>query len=68
MISQKEKTAVDALSYEQLLTIVRFAPVGDVRFQGELGKYTLDRMSELREKVGPAEHTATSKRIGWDKP
>ena len=68
MLSQEEKNRINSLSYETLFRLVRFAPVGDARFQGELGEYTFGRFNKMREIVGPAEHTATSKRIEWERP
>tara|TARA_Y100001973_G_C5188828_1_gene329587 strand:+ start:1846 stop:2043 length:198 start_codon:yes stop_codon:yes gene_type:complete len=62
----KEKEYIDSLSYEQLLSAVRFAPIGDPLFQGEKGEYWLKRMNQLRSKPdGEEMHVNASKSIGW---
>jgi hypothetical protein len=62
-LTPENKTYIDSLSYESLLSHNRFAPVGDKWFQGETGDYWLKRMRELRDTV---DHVAISKKIGWD--
>lgn len=57
------KARIDAMSYEQLLSQWRFAPIGDPWFQGETAAYHEKRMRELREQG--ADHVGASKRIGW---
>jgi hypothetical protein len=54
-------------TYQQLLEKWRFAPIGSPWFQREIGDYYSIKMAEKRKEVGNAEHTKTSKRIGWDK-
>ena len=44
-----DKAYIDSLSYEQLLSKWRFAPIGDPWFQGETGDYWGKRMKELRD-------------------
>jgi len=63
-LTPERKRHIDNLSYEQLLTKWRFAPMGDSWFQGETGDYWSKRMKELREKG--TNHVGASKRIGWD--
>lgn len=57
------KAEIDAMTVEELLRVVRFAPAGDERMQGERGKYHLARMDELRAQ-DPAAYVAASKRLG----
>jgi len=65
-LSEENKAIIDALSYEQLLSQWRVAPVGDPWFQGETGEYWGKRMKELRELPGGQErHVSASKSIGW---
>lgn len=66
MIDGKRKADIDAMSYEELLRLNRFAPIGAPYFQGESGEYILRRLRELR--IGGADHVAASKKIGWDQP
>jgi hypothetical protein len=59
---------IDRLSYEQLLSWWRFAPIGDPWFQGGTGEYWANRMAELRNEPGGYErHIIASKTIGWEK-
>lgn len=60
------KAWIDAASYEQLLDRWRFAPMGSPWFQGEIGEYYTRALGERRKAVGDGEHSATSKRIGWE--
>ena len=61
-LTEENKRHIDSLSYEQLLSQWRFAPVGDQWFQGETGDYWGERMKKLKETV---DHVSVSKRIGW---
>lgn len=65
-LTSENKKHIDSLSHEQLLRQWRFAPIGDVWFQGETGKYWGERMKKLSE-ADPAGAVADSKRIGWEK-
>lgn len=60
-LTEENKSEIDSLSYESLLSKVRYAPIGDPWFQGETGKYWGERMKELREKG--ADHTGASKSV-----
>lgn len=64
-LTPENKAHIDSMSYEGLLSKWRFAPVGDVWFQGETGKYWGERMAEMRDK-DPGGAVAASKSIGWD--
>lgn len=57
------RAQIDSLSYEQLLAMWRFAPLGDIRFQGEHGEYIRQRMAELRKQG--VDTVAASKKVGW---
>lgn len=63
-LTPENKTYIDSLSYRELLSKWRFAPVGDKWFQGETGKYWGKRMAELKAK-DPGAAVAASKSIGW---
>lgn len=63
-LTPENKTYIDGMTYEQLLSKWRFACPGDSWFQGETGKYWGRRMNELRSQ-DPAGAVAASKRIGW---
>ena len=65
-LTPEKKAEIDAMTYTQLLSGWRFAPVGDQRFLGETGEYWSKRMGKMREEPGGDEkHTRNSKEIGW---
>lgn len=66
-LSAKDKTKIDAMDYEAMLSLMRNAPVGHPWFTyGPLFDYYEKRMRELRsESGGDARHVAASKSIGW---
>ncbi len=64
-LTPENKTYIDSLNYESLLSHNRFAPIGDKWFQGETGDYWLKRMSELKNS-GTVDHVGISKKIGWE--
>lgn len=51
-LTKERKEYIDSLDYETLLHILRFAPIGDMWFQGETGEYRRTRMTELRNRAG----------------
>ena len=63
-LTKENKNHIDNLSYEQLLSVWRFAPPGDPWFQGETGEYWSKVMAEKRNKDND-EHVRASKKIGW---
>ena len=67
-LTPKNKEYIDSLTYEQLLSHWRFAPVGDEWFQGATGEYWGTRMRELRTQPGgQEEYVRTSKFLGWER-
>ncbi|MBU2346602.1 MAG: hypothetical protein KJ888_20625 [Gammaproteobacteria bacterium] len=67
-LTEETKKHIDSLSYTQLLSKWRFAPVGDPWFQGETGDYWSKRMSELRNQPdGNDTHVSASKSLGWER-
>ena len=62
-LTPENKAHIDGLTYGQLLSQWRFAPVGDAWFQGETGDYWSKRMAELRDQG--ADHVGASKAAGW---
>lgn len=64
-MTQEEKDKIDAMTHRELLSLIRFAPFGDRRMQGEMGNYILKRREELRDK-DPEGAVADSKAIGWN--
>ena len=63
-LTPKNKTTIDAKSYEALLSHWRSAPFGDPWFTGETGDYWSTRISELRD-ADPDGAIAASKSIGF---
>lgn len=62
-LTPENKSRIDGMSYESLLSHWRFAQVGDPWFQGETGEYWKKRMQELRDNG--TDHVRTSKKLGW---
>jgi hypothetical protein len=64
-LTKENKQHIDNLSYEELLRHWRFAPAGDLWFQGETGSYWQERMKELRDMPGGNDrHIQASKSLG----
>lgn len=59
------KSAIDSLSYGDLLCKWRFAKIGDPMFDGESGTYFSERLKKLKEEVSISEHVSISKELGW---
>ena len=64
-LTRENKKHIDSLSYEQLLTQWRFAPMGNRWFQGETGNYWGSAMNKKKEEIGQNEAVSISKSIGW---
>lgn len=64
-LTPENKARIDAMSYKQLLSHWRFAPIGDPWFQGQTGDYWGRRMSELQ--AAGADHVGASKELGWER-
>ena len=65
MIHQDIKDRIDHMSYTEMLSKWRFAPVGDPMFQGEIGDYFSMVMGKKKEVLADGEHSQVSKAIGW---
>ena len=61
-----QKNWIDNATYFQLLERWRFAPVGDVMFQGEVGEYYSKVMHEKKAKEADG-GVSVSKAIGWER-
>ena len=61
----EQKEWIDNASYYELLKLWRFAPSGEPKLQGEVGRYYSIMLNQRRDEVGQEEHVRTSKRIGW---
>jgi len=67
MKTKKEiKKQIDEMTYESMLSLWRFAPVGHPMFQGETGDYYAKVMREKAAKITDSERVAASKLVGWD--
>ena len=64
-LTEENKKAIDSSSYEQLLSRWRFAPSGDLWFQGETGDYWGSVMNKKKEEIGQVEAVKVSKDVGW---
>ena len=66
-LTKKNKAIIDCKDYYTLLRSWRFDSLDSEWFQGETGKYWLERMGELKNQIGIQAHVEISKKIGWDK-
>lgn len=64
-LTEELKAKIDNMEYRQMLSLWRFAPVGDQMFTDESGEYFADIMSKKRNSLEPGEHAQISKDIGW---
>ena len=62
-MNDETKEWIDNASYEELLSRLRFAPPGDMLFQGRTGSYYFEVMK--KKSISVYEHIAISKRMGW---
>lgn len=67
MVNEELKKWIDDASYYQLLERNRFAPDGDIIFQGGAGAYFIEVMAEKKAKLSHGARVATSKAVGWDR-
>lgn len=65
MTDDDMKKEIDGMTYEELMSRWRFAPIGSPWFQGDIGKYYSKVMAAKRKEIGAAAAVATSKAIGW---
>lgn len=65
MTTEEMKRQIDNMSYTELLSSWRHAPVGSPYFQGEVGEHYTKVMARKKEEIGNAGHVAASKEIGW---
>lgn len=64
-LTPENKKHIDSLTYYELLSHHRKAPIGDEWFTGGTGVYWGERMAELRDQ-DPAAAVETSKTIGFN--
>ncbi len=64
-LTDELKREIDGKPIVEILRKVRFAPTGDPIFEGESGKYWMDRMAQLRGEDNAA-FVHASKMLGWD--
>jgi hypothetical protein len=65
MISNEMKSKIDAMNYEAMLRIWRFAPMGADIVSGEVGDYFKESMLTKKAALGDSEQVQISKTIGW---
>lgn len=63
-MNERIKQWIDGASYEQLLSKWRYAPIGDMMLQGEIGEYYSKIMFQKKSTV---DHVQASKNVGWDR-
>jgi hypothetical protein len=66
MTEQEMKAFIDTASYEQLLQMNRFEPLGSKWMCGEVGQHFAHRFAELKSTMTDGELVGASKAVGWD--
>jgi len=63
----EHKKQIDDMSYRSMLSLQRFAPIGEKNplFEGDTYDYFKKVMDEKYEKIGNAGHVAISKELGF---
>jgi len=64
MTEVQMKDWIDNASYEDLLRRWRFAPVGDLYFQGSIGDYYAEVMNKKKNELPHEDQVRASKNIG----
>jgi hypothetical protein len=67
MISEATREAIDKMSYEDMLRLWRYEPIGSPWFSGEIAIYFSESMVSKRDALDPAERTAISKSVGFER-
>ncbi len=63
-LTEEIKQSIDAMDYEQMLSLWRNASVGSPHFIGKRGQYFAEAMKKKRD-ADPTGAVAASKRVGW---
>lgn len=63
-LTKEVKEKLDAMTIRDLLYIYRFAPIGDLLFEGDSAIYFKSLLQKLRD-ADPVGYTKASKSIGW---
>jgi len=64
-ITEQLKQEIDNMSYESMLSMWRFSPIGTPIFEGETGTYFSEIMRKKESELKPGEKAEISKNIGW---
>jgi hypothetical protein len=63
-MTDKQKAWIDNATYRQMLSLWRFASLGNPMFRGDTAEYYAKVMDEKRPS--DAEHSQVSKDLGWE--
>lgn len=64
-MTSEQKARIDAMDYEEMLTMHRFSAMGHPYFIGKVGTYFAKKMVERGSVLKPGERAIISKRVGW---
>lgn len=64
-LTNELKDKIDGMTYKELLSKWRFAPLGDELMLGESGKYFSKVFRVKENAISHSEHTRISKEMGW---
>jgi hypothetical protein len=62
------KDRINRMNYEDMVRALRFAPIGDPMFIGEVGDFFGHRLRILQSELSTAAQVAVSKLVGYDSP
>jgi len=63
-LTEKLKREIEAMPMHELIRRIRFSPIDDPYFQGEVGEFFM-KVSDEKRKTDPAGHVLASKAVGW---
>lgn len=66
MTNRALRKQIREASFEEILRLWRFSPIGSPVFEGPVGDLLTARYAAMRSSLSDAEWTALSKRVGWD--
>lgn len=64
-MTPENKARIDAMDFEEMFRLLRFAPVGEPLFQSETGEYFMKVWKEKCDALPAGAYAATSRLIGW---
>lgn len=64
-LTEEMKNKIDTMHIANMLSLQRFARIGDLMFQGETGEYFSNIFMEKKSKLTDEEWSKISRQVGW---